>query len=66
MRDAQVRYFACIVGFDSRQTRGFRSALHQTFSGQAKDIGHQHTDQRRDKRSEEQGANRQEADFTQL
>ncbi|MOA26600.1 hypothetical protein D3C78_1474060 [compost metagenome] len=64
--DAQVRHFACIVGFDRGQTRGLRCALDQTFSGQAKHIGHQYTDQRRDQRGEKQGANGQEADFTEL
>ena len=66
LRNGQIGHFTHVVGLNRRQTRGFSATLHQTFSSQAKQIGYQHTHQRRNQRGEEQGTNGQEADFTQL
>ena len=65
LRYGQIGNFTGVVGLNGVQTRGFRATLHQTFRRQAEEIGHQHADQRRDKRGKEQGADGQHADFTQ-
>ncbi len=64
LRNAEVSYFANIVGFNRVQTSGFGPTLHQTFRGQAEQVGHQNPYQRGNQRSKQQRTDGQEADFT--
>ncbi|SBF30232.1 Uncharacterised protein [Klebsiella variicola] len=66
LRYAEIGHFSHIVALDGVQTGCFCAALNQTLGGEAEHIGHQHANQSSDKRGEQQSADAQEADFSQL
>ena len=45
LRNAEVSHFANIVGFNRVQTGRLGTTLHQTFGGQAEQVGHQNPNQ---------------------